>query len=208
MAVSRGACDLSDDLIFYILMRIPVKSLIRFKTVSKSWNALITNPYFIRQLHSQQPSSRLLWMTEDGKRIYPTPLTFDTTSNSLCFLVNEAYRPIVPGSFDVDDVWLLGHCFGVFCFWVNCHNTMDEPFMIALRNIATGETKEVPLNFGKKIKVRNNSEKVWYNFGFGCVVDNNSVPEFRIVSLEFVSGGGLSSYVYCVHIHNQHFEIG
>uniref|UniRef100_A0A7N2M325 F-box domain-containing protein n=1 Tax=Quercus lobata TaxID=97700 RepID=A0A7N2M325_QUELO len=38
---------LDDDIAFDILTRLPVKSLIRFRCVSKSWYSTITNPIFI-----------------------------------------------------------------------------------------------------------------------------------------------------------------
>ena len=38
---------LPDDMVFNILARQPVKSLIRLRCVSKSCNSLITSPYFI-----------------------------------------------------------------------------------------------------------------------------------------------------------------
>ncbi|KAK6117839.1 hypothetical protein DH2020_048421 [Rehmannia glutinosa] len=37
-----------DDLLKEILLRLPIKSLIRFKLVSKEWHSLITNPRFCR----------------------------------------------------------------------------------------------------------------------------------------------------------------
>ncbi|KAK6933652.1 F-box domain [Dillenia turbinata] len=42
-----SATVLPEDLILEILSRLPVKSLLRFKSVSKSWYALIQNPNFV-----------------------------------------------------------------------------------------------------------------------------------------------------------------
>lgn len=39
---------LSHDLIYEILLRLPVKSLLRFKSVSKYWFSLIANPSFVK----------------------------------------------------------------------------------------------------------------------------------------------------------------
>ncbi|KAK1365323.1 F-box domain-containing protein [Heracleum sosnowskyi] len=46
---SSPACDfLTDDLISEILVRVPVKPLLRLKLVSKPWRSLITSPRFIK----------------------------------------------------------------------------------------------------------------------------------------------------------------
>ncbi|KAL3849292.1 hypothetical protein ACJIZ3_011174 [Penstemon smallii] len=42
----------NDDLLIEILLRLPIKLLIRFKSVSKHWQSLITNPLF-RQLRNR-----------------------------------------------------------------------------------------------------------------------------------------------------------
>ncbi|CAK9142904.1 unnamed protein product [Ilex paraguariensis] len=42
-----SSCNLPQDLIVEILSRLPVKSLLRFKSVSKPWLALINNPKLI-----------------------------------------------------------------------------------------------------------------------------------------------------------------
>ncbi|XP_012843206.1 PREDICTED: putative F-box protein At3g16210 [Erythranthe guttata] len=40
--------DLPADMIEFILSKLPVKSLLRFKSVCKSWNTIISDPVFIR----------------------------------------------------------------------------------------------------------------------------------------------------------------
>ncbi|KAK6121896.1 hypothetical protein DH2020_044357 [Rehmannia glutinosa] len=53
-----------DDLLKEILLRLPIKSLIRFKLVSKQWHSLITNPRFCRN-----PPLRKLKFFKDPKGI-------------------------------------------------------------------------------------------------------------------------------------------
>ncbi|KAM0896957.1 hypothetical protein ACQ4PT_022866 [Festuca glaucescens] len=56
-----------DEILFEILIRLPVKSLVRFKAVSKAWQATMSDPFFIRaqlgcskQRQRQDPSSFLI----------------------------------------------------------------------------------------------------------------------------------------------------
>nr|XP_009804750.1 PREDICTED: putative F-box protein At2g02030 [Nicotiana sylvestris] len=45
--------DVPTDTIFFILTRLPVKSLLRFKSVSKAWNAIICDDEFTKIHHHQ-----------------------------------------------------------------------------------------------------------------------------------------------------------
>uniref|UniRef100_A0ACD5YWZ2 Uncharacterized protein n=1 Tax=Avena sativa TaxID=4498 RepID=A0ACD5YWZ2_AVESA len=56
-----------DELVFEILILLPVKSLVRFKAVSKAWQATISDPFFVRaqlgrskQRQRQNPTSFLI----------------------------------------------------------------------------------------------------------------------------------------------------
>ncbi|KAI8561469.1 hypothetical protein RHMOL_Rhmol04G0342200 [Rhododendron molle] len=52
------APDLPHEVVYDILSRLPVKPLCRFKSVSKSWLALITDPHFIKShLHQSMKSN-------------------------------------------------------------------------------------------------------------------------------------------------------
>ncbi|XP_058181106.1 F-box/kelch-repeat protein At3g06240-like [Rhododendron vialii] len=48
-----GLPNLPSEIVFYILSRLPVKSLCRFKSVSKSWLAQITDPQFVKSHFNQ-----------------------------------------------------------------------------------------------------------------------------------------------------------
>lgn len=53
---SPGCNKLSEDLIYEILLRLPVKSLLCFKTVSKRWHSLISSQGFVES-HCTRPGS-------------------------------------------------------------------------------------------------------------------------------------------------------
>ncbi|CAN6342388.1 unnamed protein product [Urochloa humidicola] len=48
---------MSEDIVFEILVRLPVEELLRFQTVCKAWRAIITEPRFIR-MHLQRSASK------------------------------------------------------------------------------------------------------------------------------------------------------
>ncbi|XP_051211125.1 putative F-box protein At1g50870 [Lolium perenne] len=64
--------ELPEELVLEILIRLPVKSLRRFKCVSKAWRTTMSGPYFIRS-HLQFSASR--W--EQNPSLLITPHTLD-----------------------------------------------------------------------------------------------------------------------------------
>ncbi|RCV24921.1 hypothetical protein SETIT_5G125100v2 [Setaria italica] len=59
----RDTPELFDEIVWEILIRLPVKSLVRFRSVSKAWRAIISDPSFVRahlhfcrQTQHQNPS--------------------------------------------------------------------------------------------------------------------------------------------------------
>ncbi|XP_039788644.1 putative F-box protein At1g47790 [Panicum virgatum] len=45
----KTAPELLDEIVLEILARLPVKSLLRFRSVCKAWRATISDPFFIRK---------------------------------------------------------------------------------------------------------------------------------------------------------------
>ncbi|KAI3459629.1 hypothetical protein Pfo_016292 [Paulownia fortunei] len=70
MAIEEDRSNIPTDIIQTILSRLSVKTLVRFRTVSKSWNTMISDPGFVR-IHLQQSkcsNSQNLFL-----RKYPLP---------------------------------------------------------------------------------------------------------------------------------------
>ncbi|KAL7104157.1 hypothetical protein ACP275_08G226600 [Erythranthe tilingii] len=49
--------DLPQEIIELILLKLSLNSLLQFKTVSKSWNNLISDPIFVKNHHQQSKES-------------------------------------------------------------------------------------------------------------------------------------------------------
>ncbi|KAG7594429.1 F-box associated domain type 3 [Arabidopsis thaliana x Arabidopsis arenosa] len=52
-SLSKSASSLPLDLTSEILLRLPAKSAVRFRSVSKLWSSITTNPYFINSFQSR-----------------------------------------------------------------------------------------------------------------------------------------------------------
>lgn len=180
--------DLPQELITTeILPRLPVKSLIRFKCVSKQWKSIISSPQFAK-LHLQRQRSspnpkRCLFVATDDNSFY----TFDYSryeSGSACGSDSKLIES--PGSkegliklemgselseqIDLDfynqiGVYIVGSCDGLVCLEFGSSH-------LYLWNPATGESCKIdnPPSYRRK-------ESIW---GFGYV---SSIDDYKIVSV-------------------------
>ncbi|XBH82111.1 hypothetical protein VPH35_070815 [Triticum aestivum] len=110
---------LLEEVVWEILIRLPVKSLARFKLVSKAWHAIISDPLFVRaHLHRSQhrqrrePSSFLI-----APHIYVRPEDpYQDVSTNICLYscstATLLYQSHIPaGEFEV--VSRMAHCDGL-----------------------------------------------------------------------------------------------
>lgn len=112
--------SLGEDLEIQILVRLPAKSLLRFKCVQQSWNVLIKTPYFVKR-HMQmvmQSDDRLLM-------IFPSSIheEKDEVITILSIHDNPTLNPIGNMFFkEPIGIFSYGHCNGVFCL----HDCMED----------------------------------------------------------------------------------
>ena len=117
-------CDVSDDILNEILSWLPLKSLFRFMSVSKSWSSLISNTFSLRPLG---PVSGLLYCTvrmrpcndqsgyidlSDACNSYCRKAIESWSSNKNCMEVIESWKAVLRTS-DVD-LTLVHYCYGLF----------------------------------------------------------------------------------------------
>ncbi|XP_048138799.1 F-box/kelch-repeat protein At3g06240-like [Rhodamnia argentea] len=106
--------DLPQEILIHILAKLPVKSLVRFRCVSKSWDALVTDPSFV-SLHlrhamaSHDHSVVLLRHYSLTERKERNTLYRDGES----FLEHQELEfPLMT----YDTYYLAGYCNGLLCF--------------------------------------------------------------------------------------------
>ncbi|EYU21162.1 hypothetical protein MIMGU_mgv1a025863mg [Erythranthe guttata] len=64
MSIEHHTSNLPNEIIEIILLHLPIKSLLRFKSVSKSWNSIISNPVFAHT-HLQFSNSPNLFLIKN-----------------------------------------------------------------------------------------------------------------------------------------------
>lgn len=130
------SCKLPEDLEIEILSRLPVKSLLRFNCVCKSWYVLIKSPRFIyKHLHLSRTSSRYIYNDSYLLVLCSYDHTFDYFATILSSETLGVSREV--GSLNLTDLFTVGSCNGLVCI-SNYHT-------VGIYNLATREVKSLPI---------------------------------------------------------------
>ncbi|XP_049358803.1 F-box protein CPR1-like [Solanum verrucosum] len=165
MATNNGE-DFPEDLIREILLRLPVKSLLRFKRICKNWYTLIKNPSFIREHlnFSKNNPPQLLIYDYGAPGDFP-PITFISD-----YGIDAPTHEVNPQSFE-GMTNLLGSLDGLFFL----EREINNDVLCALWNPATREVRDLLSAVGIKFESFFNSNQV---FGFGLDVLTN---DYKVV---------------------------
>lgn len=176
---SQEMATLPSELIVDILLKLPAKSLCRFKCVSKSWLALITNPRFAKA-HLLNQSQR--------KRLIVCPFCYYPRTISLHLIDHETVyddKLAVTISFEncekIDvsspDTYgglrVYGSCNGLVCL---CFNTIHCS-SFSLLNPSTIEYREIP-NFPIKHSQTCATYRTCCGFGYAEHIDDYKLVKF------------------------------
>ncbi|XP_019179780.1 PREDICTED: F-box/kelch-repeat protein At3g23880-like [Ipomoea nil] len=192
--------NLNQDIITEILKRLPVKSLLQFRCVSKVWRALISSPEFVK-LHLNFHSKKdIKVMTYSSVNRISYMSLFSITENK-----QSSFRKFITIDRSVlipeDGFEFLGSCNGLFCF-------RAKPYQIMIWNPSlNGNVKTIPdvwqfsyiSIFGYGYDMHNDDYKVVYAY-YG---DNNGDDEYVVLVYSFKLGtwkrcdrGFSSGFVY------------
>nr|XP_033515070.1 putative F-box protein At5g62660 [Nicotiana tomentosiformis] len=171
-----------DDLITEILVRLPVKSLLRFKCVHKNWYSLITSSFFVRKhLHHKENPTHLLIpiygedvISQTGTTIYVLP------DKILPGLIPEkpshSQIPVQLNQF-------IGRVDGLFFLLnISYQSHVNDSHRMALWNPATREFRPLQLNLPKFTQ----SYFRYYDSVFGFGFDPIS-QDYKVVCIWFLS---------------------
>ncbi|XP_065860110.1 F-box/kelch-repeat protein At3g06240-like [Euphorbia lathyris] len=166
---------LVEDCIVNVLLRLPVKSLCRFKSVCKSWCCLISDPHFIR-MHLNLASTDSCLSCRRWK------LCLTSFSLPSVYLIEhqgaEADHRVVAAKLDYplkthpfDEVKFIGSCNGLLC-------VASEPGVLLLINPCTREAEEIPRLGGNRRYFTELS--LPYMFGFGYA---QAINDYKLVNI-------------------------
>ncbi|CAH9141130.1 unnamed protein product [Cuscuta epithymum] len=196
-------CDLPGFAVVEILLRLPVKLLLRFRAVSKGWCEFITSPDFARmylahQLAGSAPSTHSLLLRESDSRSVtsistsPVPVSNLEESGEVLFpLSKTALRfPFHLGSDYVNDFRVDGCCNGLVCVSLNHTVNLNASRKIVIWNPATTKYRIIDVPEGAPFEVASSELATWKNItlcggvstylGFGYSPESNDYKLLRV----------------------------
>ncbi|KAI8537932.1 hypothetical protein RHMOL_Rhmol09G0062600 [Rhododendron molle] len=174
------------EIIFDILSRLPVKSLLRFRSVCKPWLSLISNPQFVKT-HLSTKSFKGDDDDDDYthlRLVLNTHPSHNVTGLKTCSI--ETLRSVLESqqwvsAVDLDypfndldqDVVVVGSCNGLMCF-------ATRTGTIYLLNPSTRKSKRLPDSGVKRLW----DSRDLYGFGF-----DESNDDYKVVLISYRAGG-------------------
>ncbi|XP_034219060.1 F-box/kelch-repeat protein At3g23880-like [Prunus dulcis] len=156
---------LPDDIIVHILLRLPVKSLIRFSCVSKRWHSLVISDLEFAQSHfklasKQKTLNRRLLLSTDSQL---ESLDLEAPS----FGDNSSVRKLVSPFKLEDGAKILGSCNGLVCA-IGVHEKLY------IWNPSTGLSKTLSNtgSFGLWPRIKMSILHDCYGFGYVSAIDD------------------------------------
>ncbi|GMN69736.1 hypothetical protein TIFTF001_038782 [Ficus carica] len=124
-----------EDVMLKILQQLPVKSLLRFKCVSKSWYNVINSPTFIAMHHHRSESD---YTTKDHKDHF---VSLFGHQSSICFFSYDTFEFSLNLSVDYPCrrhslVSIVGSCNGLLCLWDTEYHYLMNPATRDVKRLA------------------------------------------------------------------------
>ncbi|KAL7229436.1 hypothetical protein ACSBR2_008029 [Camellia fascicularis] len=171
---SGGAATVSDndDLLAEILLRLPLKSLVRSKSISKHWLSLISSPFFTRRLNPNPNLPSGLFFHRSSRLFYdddnPSPSVPKVCYAPLDNIKNPDIKPTTSLAFfkENPNVYLLQSCKGLLCC---CDSKLKNIYVV---NPTTKQFKTL---------VRDNIGKVNCCLGVNLAFDPMKSPHYKVI---------------------------
>ncbi|CAK7329221.1 unnamed protein product [Dovyalis caffra] len=156
--------ELPSEIISDILSRLPVKCLVRFKCVSKTWRSLISHPEFAKMHLKRTKEDNNVNHHKIFLSTNPFPCIFDPEEycdGDCNLLTTQLHFPIAHPEYNY--IFILGSCNGLVC------GLFESDPLIHIWNPSTRESKEVALpNYLDACEC-------FYGFGYDSQLDDYKI---------------------------------
>ncbi|KAF6166563.1 hypothetical protein GIB67_005425, partial [Kingdonia uniflora] len=136
--LGRGWIHVPNEVVTNILSRLPVKSLVRFRSVSKLWKSLIYDPYFIK-LHHKRMKPTMVFIVSKPKSQESAITFFEDTAMS-----SSSFEHILGINIAGNGHATLPPCDGLVCVTTRDDPNTRSSYAIYLCNPSTREFKKLP----------------------------------------------------------------
>ncbi|PNY04259.1 F-box/kelch-repeat protein [Trifolium pratense] len=197
-----------------ILCRLPVKYLLQFRCVCKSWNSLISDPRFAKKHLSMSTTCRLHFIRRcchPRGTIASCPLQCIFTNTScrsknknskknkkkptVCINVTQLKYPSYRSNYPPHV--FVGSCNGILCL---AHEfSIDDSLVVILWNPSLRKVKELPQSHYP------NLSRISYGFGYDFVTDNYKVVAVLCFTVHNSSGDLLEKAVVKINTMGTNF---
>ncbi|GLT33990.1 hypothetical protein SLA2020_085400 [Shorea laevis] len=169
--------DFPNDLLTDILFTLSTKSLLRFKSVSRSWCSLIDDPFFVKSHHQRSTeinrNSKFIVQGTDGQMF--TISLLDSCSK----VVNNVDPPLC-----LKNMTLRGSCNGLVC--------LTDPENAILCDISTKDYCKVRFPPYKETTV-----SLSYGFGYDSIND-----DYKVVRVDYFYSKQIESYTNDIQVYS------
>ncbi|KAB5516191.1 hypothetical protein DKX38_026839 [Salix brachista] len=179
---------LPSEIISDILSRLPVKSLVRFKCVSKTWRSLISHPGFAKEhlkraKEDTNANHYKIFLSADPHLSIDPEAFFDADDNLLTAQLN------FPASYSDQNSYIeiLGSCNGLVC------GLLHRNPLIYIWNPSTRESRELATPSSRELAIPGSSEdSAFYGFGYDVKLDDYKIVKGYISTSTNSSDGSNS----------------
>ncbi|KAK8498691.1 hypothetical protein V6N12_000993 [Hibiscus sabdariffa] len=184
--LSKIRTELPEMLVFDILAKLPVKSLIRFKCVCKHWSFSFQTPLFITQHHHnhlRNNNLNFIFKRSIGNSIHYFNLFELSTEDGQSFSLKQNIRlPLCNDRWHNPEVY--GPCNGIFCVESKDNLALWNPSTRQFRILPQSSVQRPPADFTRFFRVGFGYDSQTYDYKVLRFVSNMHENEYGAYSDE------------------------
>ncbi|KAI5661932.1 hypothetical protein M9H77_21255 [Catharanthus roseus] len=163
-----------EEILVQIFKRVPPKSLVRFRCVSKSWNSLVSSSYFVTLQNEWARASSRSILTGHFSRMQ----LYSIRRKNEVFSVENEVKKAFPFEYKRynKSFRIIGSCNGLICL---CYDESEFETQFILWNPSIGKRIALPL---PRVTFENSVRSS--EFGFGYDTESNDFKVVRLTGLK------------------------